>query len=104
MPSYGTCDMTPLKLAAASSLAALVLTLGADRLSADHDGWSTSQPRLNRAEPRQDQQPQWWQQQPQGRSNRGYNDFTGWFQPQAELPQALPRARNIEPEAPPAKA
>lgn len=94
--------MKPLKLAATSSLAALVLTLGADRLSADHDGWSKSGSGFSRSNPQQNAEPSWWQQQPapQGGANRGYNDFSGWFQPQAELP----RARNIEPEDAPAKA
>ncbi|MFW6077206.1 MAG: L,D-transpeptidase family protein, partial [Hyphomicrobiales bacterium] len=95
--------MRLLKLAATSSLAALVLTLGVDELRADHDGWwdrrgTNAQPR---AQPQQNSQP-WWQRQqaPAPRQARRNNEFFNWFQPQAELP----RSQNIEPEAPPAKA
>jgi L,D-transpeptidase YcbB len=99
--------MGPLKLAATSSLAALLLTLGADQLRAqlraDHDGWF-SQRGVERAVPRQSTQPFWSprQQAPADRERPGSrnNDFFNWFQPQAELP----RSQNIEPEAPPAKA
>ncbi len=98
--------MKLLKLATTSSLAALLLSIGAGQPKADHDGWSGSDRGVNRVRPQRDAQP-WWQQQPAARpGNR--NGFNGWFQPQTNgwfQPQAeLPRSQNIEPEAPPAKA
>ena len=96
--------MRLLKLAATSSLAALVLTLGVDQLRADHDGWFGSNRGVNRADPRQTTQQYWWQRQappPRQAAPSSRNDFfSGWFQPQYQLP----RGQNIEPEAPPAKA
>ena len=95
--------MRLLTLAATSSLAALVLTLGSGEPRADHDGWWESRDAMNSVRPRQGAQPFWWQRQtqpaPQTRA-RGRNETFGWFQPQADLP----RGQNIEPEAPPAKA
>jgi hypothetical protein len=101
--------MRLLNLAATSSLAALVLTLGVDQLKADHDGWSGNQRGWGpRAAHQNNQQGNWWQRQPAQPQQRqawpqpGTNNFFNWGQPQ---PQAeLPRSQNIEPEAPPAKA
>jgi murein L,D-transpeptidase YcbB/YkuD len=94
--------MRLLKLAATSSLAALVLTLGVDQLKADHDGWFGRG--VDRANPRQSTQPYWWQRQaapPRQAAPSSRNDFfSGWFQPQYQLPWS----QNVEPEAPPAKA
>jgi L,D-transpeptidase YcbB len=99
--------MRLLKLAATSSLAALVLTLGVDQLRADHDDWwdrrgIQAQPQ---PQPQRNTQQNWWQRQTepaprQARSTRRTDEFLNWFQPQAELP----RSQNIEPEAPPARA
>jgi murein L,D-transpeptidase YcbB/YkuD len=99
--------MRVLKLAATSSLAALVLALGAGQVRADHDGWWDRRDGMNAARPRQNAQPNWWEQPryappPQRAPSGRYGGFNGWFQPQ---PQAeLPRSQNIEPEAAPAKA
>ena len=100
--------MKMLKLAATSSLAALLLSIASTQPQADHDGWSgsVSDRGFNRSRPQRNAQP-WWQQQPAARpGNR--NGFNGWFQPQTNgwyQPQAeLPRSQNIEPEAAPAKA
>ena len=100
--------MRLLKLAATSSLAALLLSIGATQPQAGHDGWSgsVSDRGFNRSRPQRNAQ-LWWQQQPAARpGNR--NGFNGWFQPQTNgwyQPQAeLPRSQNIEPEAAPAKA
>jgi L,D-transpeptidase YcbB len=100
--------MKLLNLAATTSLAALVMTLGVDQLKADHD-WPGFQRGIQNAQPqRNTTQGNWWQRQeraqpaqrqgawPQPRTN----NFFGWSQPQPELP----RSQNIEPEAPPAKA
>ena len=108
--------MRLLTLAATSSLAALVVTLGADQLRADHDEWSGFQRGLGNQAPRQATQPYWsprqaapryqqqpgYQQQPRYQAQPGNRNsgFFGWFQPQPEMP----RWQNAEPEAPPAKA
>jgi L,D-transpeptidase YcbB len=97
--------MRLLNLAATSSLAALVLTLGAEQLKADHDGWWDRRGMPNNARPQQNWQSPWWQQQPataprQAQPLSRNDGFFGWQQPQAELPSS----QNIEPEAPPAKA
>jgi L,D-transpeptidase YcbB len=101
--------MKLLNLAATSSLAVLVLTLGVDQLKADHEGWSGNQRGLGSTRSHQNnQQGNWWQRQPaqppqsqawpQPRTNNSF----GWFQPQPQ--PEVPRSQNIEPEAPPAKA
>jgi murein L,D-transpeptidase YcbB/YkuD len=102
--------MRLLTLAATSSLAALLLSIGAGQSKADHDGWSgTGSDRggFNRVRPQQNAAQPWWQRQPAARQGNR-NGFNGWFQPQTNgwfQPQAqLPRSQNIEPEAPPAKA
>ena len=99
--------MRVLKLAATSSLAALVLVLDVGHVRADHDGWWARRDGMNAARPRQNAQQNWWEQPryappPQRAPSGRYGGFNGWFQP---LPQAeLPRSQNIEPEAAPAKA
>jgi hypothetical protein len=97
--------MRLLNLAATSSLAVLVLTLGVDQLKADHEGWSGNQRGLGSTRSHQNNtQGNWWQRQPaqppQAWPQPRTDNFFGWSQPQPELP----RSQNIEPEAPPAKA
>ena len=101
--------MKLLNLAATSSLAALVMTLGIEQLRADHESWSGYQ-RGMQSQPQQNTQGYWWQRQqpmqpqrqarPRQQPVPQADDILRWFQPQADLP----RAQNIEPEAPPAKA
>jgi L,D-transpeptidase YcbB len=97
--------MRLLNLAATSSLAALVMTLGVDQLKADHDNWSGFQRGMQAQPQRNTTQGNWWQRQPaqpqrQAWPQPGTNSFFNWGQPQPDLP----RAQNIEPEAPPARA
>lgn len=98
--------MRILKLAATTSLAAVMLTAGAGQPRADHDGWWDSRGRS--VQPRQRTQQNWWWQRQYappaqarpGPGSRSDDGSLNWFQPQAELP----RSQNVEPEAPPARA
>jgi L,D-transpeptidase YcbB len=102
--------MRLLKLAATSSLAALLLSLGGVQLKADHEGWMgfsrsdqnfSGQTWAPRA-PAQRTQPQRAQPQRAQPPRASGDTFFNWFQPQ---PRAeVPRSQNIEPEAPPATA
>jgi L,D-transpeptidase YcbB len=98
--------MRLLKLAATSSLAALMVMVGADQLRATHDEWN-ERGGYGQQAPWSNSGQSWSPRQPAQRSqpyrvspdNRG-NAFFNWFQPQV----AVPRSQNIEPEPPPAKA
>jgi L,D-transpeptidase YcbB len=103
--------MRVLKLAATSSLAALLLSLGSAEPKADHDGWTG----FGRADQNFNTRQTWDERAPaqRTRSQRAQpqraqpprasgETFFNWFQPQ---PRAeVPRSQNIEPEAPPARA